>query len=110
MLIKSLRAEVGIKSRNQPLLCIPGLEWHAFYCKAAVCVLVCMCLCGGQVWLRWCPSLAGVLGILLLLHLRQLLPPIGELAEGVTAGEVRRVTPHQQGEDVVHHLPQTNIG
>ena len=37
------------------------------------------------------------------------LSPKGEVTEGVRAGEVRRVAPFQQGEDVVDHFAESHI-
>lgn len=45
----------------------------------------------------------------LMLHTGELLPPVGEVAEGVRAGEVWGGGSHLQGEHVVHHLPQTYV-
>lgn len=42
-------------------------------------------------------------------HQRELLPPVGEVAEGVRTGEVRGGRSRLQREDVVHHLTQTDI-
>lgn len=44
-----------------------------------------------------------------MLHTGELLPPVGEVAEGVRAGEVWGGGSHLQGEHVVHHLTQTYI-
>lgn len=42
-------------------------------------------------------------------HQGELFSPEGELAEGVTAGEVTRTTALQEREDVIHHLAQTHV-
>lgn len=44
-----------------------------------------------------------------ILHAGELLPPVGEVAEGVGTGEVGGGGSQLQREDVVHHLAQTNV-
>lgn len=42
-------------------------------------------------------------------HQGELLPPVGEVAVGVGAGEVRGGGPRYQRENVVNHLAQTYV-
>lgn len=44
-----------------------------------------------------------------ILHAGELLPPVGEVAEGVGTREVGGGGSQLQREDVVHHLAQTNV-
>lgn len=64
-----------------------------------------------DLWVVWAVDLVRDvdLGLVWAVDLGQLFSPVGELAEGVRAGDVRDVASDQQGKDVVHHLTQTTI-
>lgn len=47
--------------------------------------------------------------LIMLVQLWQLLSPVGELAVGVRAGEIRCIPSNQQWKDVIDHLTQTTV-
>lgn len=79
---------------------------QAHHCHSVLCLLG-SCSAGH----RWSAPRAGSLRRCSspMLHPGELLPPVGEVAEGVRAGEVRGGGSHLQREHVVHHLTQTYI-